>query len=238
MPLKLIAHLLLIMTLLPCSLQIEARNSLSFTCARDTVKSLQFDQYFDLLKKALDTLEYDFTVRSEPDMRALAMAARGESDGICLRPKHYMEHFSINSLIRIDVAIIHINVQIFSHQQGLSITPSTQLSSHGKTVSFRRGNYWAEHYLKTQEGVTYFDVTESSTGLKLLAARRIDYFVGFEPTITQLMRNEDYQRNIYLSGTLRRVALYAYINKKHKSLVRPLREQLTRLLGPSSIATD
>ncbi len=230
MSIRLLLSYLIISALLPISAQLQARESLLFTCAKDTTEGPSFSYYRNLYERAFDNIGYDFSIVSEPDMRALTMAATGQSDGICVRPSAYMEQFGIADLIKVKVLIAEADMQIWSHNKDLLITRQTPLSSIGRVASFRRGNYWAKQYLADQEGIIHFDVTTSSTGLKLLAAQRIDFFIGFEPIIGSILSDELLEGKIYAVGTLHRVKLYPYLHKKHSNLIPALELQLKELL--------
>jgi len=73
--------------------------------------------------------------------------------------------------------------------------------------------------------------------MKMLGGGRLDLFIGIGPLIGFAIDKYHLHDSVYLAGTLTTLALYPYLNVRHRELAVPLAEQLNRLIEERKFLT-
>lgn len=130
----------LLITISPISL---ARDSIVFTCSLEK-SDPQYEDLLNLFRDAFDTLDMDFSMQPVPVRRAIAAASSGQADGDCFRLHDYIEISGTPNLVRVDVPVVNVDAQVWSHSPNLSVTSMGALPKVGSRVGYRRGIKWVE----------------------------------------------------------------------------------------------
>lgn len=85
-------------------------------------------------------------------------------------------------------------------------------------------------FLDRQQGFQKIAVSTDSLGLKMLAAGRLDLYIGSGMQVATSLNRLALRRPIYLAGTLTTVEFYPHLHRRHQHLAAPLAAELKRLI--------
>lgn len=161
-----------------------------------------------------DQLGYSFQQISMPRSREAHELSLGNIDGICGRAKLH-ETKQPNS-VRVKVPILHTNIRVWSLSASDEIRSSDDLIPARK-IAYVRGSTFLEQALSGYQGhlVPTYDML---IGIKMLAAGRVDYLVGFDNMYQNLIKDTVLKAPIYGVGVLDSVAIYPYFHSSRSDL--------------------
>ena len=224
-----LAHLFCFTLLLAVSAAGMARESIHFSCVQPT-DSTTFQYLLPLYQEAFDGLDLNFSMTSAPALRDIAEANAGRTDGQCMRSYEYAELERLENLHRVEVAVWTTDFQMWGHSPDTNVSQSSTDALTGYRVGYRRGFATVREYLKQRKATVSDNPITTVSGLKMLAARRLDIYIDGESSIEDARRGLLLRRPIYLLGTIERVKSYPYLHKRHRHLAAPLAAQLKRIL--------
>ena len=165
-------------------------------------------------------------VSTLPGQRSLLEANNGNYDGDASRRvnlKNFTKKSETGNLILVKTPLIGIRLKSLRRSE----TPSFSIFSDvvHKKVAFQRGRKFLESRNKENK---WMALNTIDAGVKLLSLKRIDYLLGFNCELRDLMRDKNgivisdlnyFDENFYL-----------YIHKKHSSIVSKLENSLTKAI--------
>jgi len=238
---KTIALYTVTLLLMCCSSLGFSREKIIFTCALAPdfpIKKLSHE----IFTEAFDALGYDFDFRLSADLRSVVDAATGVTDGVCSRVYNYNEISGTPNLVRVESRVADITIEVWSRKPGVPMNnmddlPANTSGSNLSKVGHKRGSVWIDDYLKTQPQAESIRVVDVGMGMKMLGGGRLDLFIGIGPLIGFAIDKYHLHDSVYLAGTLTTLALYPYLNVRHRELAVPLAEKLNRLIEERKFLT-
>ncbi|WP_022667287.1 hypothetical protein [Desulfospira joergensenii] len=187
------------------------------------VKSSMYGQWLTLVfTEAFRRLGYEFQYDGYPAARASAMSDAGKVDGEISRVFEYQRDHP--NLIRVEEALYSTNFVAYTVKPGLVLNGWKSLKNTTFNVEYRRGVKLSKNKLSLVVPAEHLsDVTSAEQGLKKLITRRTDLYVDVEFTIIETMKRLNPDKfdvsTLYQAGIMQEVKAYAYLHKKHASLV-------------------
>ncbi len=173
-------------------------------------------------------LGFDFTMIALPRAREVAELNRGALDGSCGREN--IEPFTSNKNMQmIDIPIAEVTFDVLALSAQGQIKNLSQLPT-GSSVAYVRGSEKLKRVLQATSNLKLIRVTTPDIGMKMLAAKRIDYFVGANATYTEVIERSDFNVPFYTVFSLGEMIMYPYIHVRHARLVGDIELEMRRFL--------
>ncbi len=213
-----------------CGSPSTAREKLHFVC------SIPQDhrEYIELSKgyrAIFDRLDIDFSMQHAPLLRSIALIESGQADGGCVHSMALYKENRTQNIMPVDVILIKVDLQLWSHTKGISVNPNTELHQLGSKAGYKRGAIVVEDYLNKQKHLTIQSVETDELGLKMLAAKRLDFYIGNEIQINEAINNIDAGEKVYFAGNVATINLSPSLNIRHKDLAIPLAREIKKELS-------
>ncbi len=173
-------------------------------------------------------LGFDFKMIALPRAREIAELNRGALDGSCGR-ENIEPFISSKNLQMIDVPIAEVTFDVLALSAQGKIKSLSQLPPDS-TVAYVRGSEKLKKVLQTTSHLKLIRVTTPDIGMKMLAAKRIDYFVGANATYTDVIERSDFNVPFYTVFSLAKMTMYPYVHVQHKGLVSDMELEMRRFL--------
>ncbi|WP_423893982.1 hypothetical protein [Candidatus Pelagadaptatus aseana] len=181
-----------------------------------------FEQVKRFYQQAFGELGYDFTLVPLPRAREVAEVLNGRLDGSCARPN--VAPFSSSAeLIQLEVPVARATPQLLTHIKDLS---GVAAAAHEAKLAYVRGGQWAGQKFGLLGDRKSIGVTTVDIGIKMLAAKRIGFFVDnslMQDTVLGAMKIDT---PLYRHSLGEPYYLYPFIKRSHQELVKPLEQQL------------
>lgn len=196
-----------------------------FSCSLD--KKVKLYRYFDhLYSEAFKKLGYQFRMISLPRARETHELSLGKIDGSCGRTRFVGEQHE--NVIRVNESVLEIEIRVWSHRPADEITSLADIPASA-TLAMVRGTTYFENKLSNYKGKIVYTQT-IGTGLKMLAAERIEFLMGFESRLQTLIENAAVEIPIYNALTLESLDIYPYLSQDHDGLVGELEAVLNKIV--------
>jgi ABC-type amino acid transport substrate-binding protein len=186
--------------------------------------SQAFSELETLYRGAFNALGYEFQMFSLPRARERAELLGGKLDGTCARAD-VEPYKSFRSLLKLQPPITEMALKVYSRQPMKVITNLDQLPS-GSTIAYVRGTTLARLILQRSPRLHPKDVTSAAIGIKMLAAGRVDYFLGLSSVSDYVLGKLDIRQMLFVVSDLPPIYLYPYINTRHNALHKPLQNYI------------
>ncbi len=182
-----------------------------------------------LYRHAFKSLGYEFQMLPLPRARERAELLGGKLDGTCARGD-VAPYNRYRDLIQLQPPVTKMALRVYSREPMKPVTHVNQLPG-GSTVAYVRGTQLARLVLQRAPLLQAEDVTTAEIGIKMLAAGRVDYFLGLSGASDYVLNHLDIRKMLFVASDLQPLLLYPYINVRHKALHEPLqryfRENMT-----------
>ena len=169
-------------------------------------------------------LNIKLEVMYHPLKRASIEANLGRVDGEPARI--YAYGASYPNLVRVEESVFSMSVISYTADPSTSgLSDWESLRNTEYKVGYPKGMKICENnLLKVVKAERLFKVTETSHGLRMLAAGRIDLYVDDLNSANPILLNNEYdlKDKIHVAGIMEEVPLYMYVHKKHRSLIPKL----------------
>lgn len=179
-----------------------------------------------IYSEAFAALGYDFSMIYPPAGRGIAMLDSGLVDGDCGRNGKFIEMTGSHNLLRVLEPIRNVNVSVWTNSPNIKISTLTDINRKGVQVGYVRGLIGVRSILDSFGNIKKLSLNDTVTGLKMLSANRLNFFVGVDSNVRQGLRVMEFQNPIYLAGRLSRSNLYPYLNKEHAHMAKRLAKEL------------
>lgn len=173
-------------------------------------------------------LGYQLLLDYEPPQRAAASLRRRLYDGLCGGTDNFNQLWDL-SLLRVGAPVAHLALQAWSTDPALQVLSPQALS--GRRVALVRGYPLTLQLLEDIQLQSQEEVTSTGTGLKMLAAKRVDIFLGIDFFVQHSLNRLSLSEAVFGSGLLHRFDVYTYLQPEFAELVTPM-EQVIRARGP------
>lgn len=186
--------------------------------------------------EAFSRLGIDFEVRDYPLQRISHMADTQEIDGDLSRVVDYQtEH---PDLIRVEESHGNLDIVAFSRKSTLRLDGWDSLKFKKLEVGYIHGSKKVHEMLMTRIPKSNIHIVHGyEAGLGMLSLERIDVFiVSRQGTFPFLKDNHFKGIPIYMSGTMDKKPLHAFLIKKHKDLAVELAKVLYEMKTEGLIA--
>lgn len=173
-------------------------------------------------------LGYQVFLTYEPPQRAIASLRAKHYDGTCGGFEDFNRRWEL-TMTRVDEVSANLAITVWSNNPATEIRSIEQLA--GKRVALVRGHSINPSALGAELwGATEF-VSNTEIGLKMLAAGRVDAFVGFDYFIKSNINRLDLVNTVYRAGSLIQLDAYPYLQPEFEPLAAPL-ATLIKARGP------
>lgn len=175
----------------------------------------------DLLKEAFRRIGHPFEAEFHSARRSLLSSNTGETDGELFRVKNFLEisNGKYPNLIRIETELRKLEIVVVTRKgEGLETLDDLD----GRTVSYVPGHRIYKAMLGGREALNLIEIPDVNWAFQLLHKGRIDG-VGSDRVLGEFRaaRIEGFGDQIS-SIPIVDIGLYAFIHKRHKSLVPEL----------------
>lgn len=172
---------------------------------------------------------YTLTMVALPRAREIAELNKGILDGTCARGNYPPFNQSAN-LIKLKTPIATVTYEV------IATTPQPPFQHpadipKGKRIAFVRGSPIADKLLEKHPAKNRIPVTNVDIGMKMLAARRIDYYVDFYESYSEILHNENFSTAFFSISNFDPTPLYPYINKRHQHIKNTLEAEINAQLS-------
>ncbi len=205
----------------------KVKGKVTFSCSLVPNNNLfrYLDHYYS---KMFRSLGYEFQLVSMPRTRETHELSKGSIDGSCGRTIAHQSQQA--NVIRVNTPIIASHIRVWSRNPGHEIESLEELSP-SSTLVLVRGTSILDNKLKSFKGQVVH-AANMATAVKMLAAGRVDYLIGFELTFQNSIAGAVIQSPIYAVGKFESVALYPYFHDEQLELA----QRLEQLLLQTSVA--
>lgn len=185
-----------------------------------------FEQIERLYRNAFQQLGYHFTLVSLPRTREVAEVLNSRLDGSCARPD--VAPFSnSDQVIRLEAPVARAIPQLLTHFESLS---DINTSYREAKLAYVRGSQWANQDFSLLGQRESIGVTTVDLGIKMLAAKRIGFFVDNGAMQDMILESMDIETPLYRHALGEPYYLYPFISRDHQELVEPLEKSLTQAM--------
>ncbi|WP_390618936.1 hypothetical protein [Maricurvus nonylphenolicus] len=203
---------------------------LKFSCAIPS-SNLYFKVVGDTLNQAFNTMGYHITLQSISRGREIAELKNGNMDGSCGRTNFFANNMQ-EYVTKLDVPLTKNRFQVWSTTPEAEINsihdfpPQSSLAVVRGTISV---NQKVRQYLPIVK-----QVNSAHTGLQLLAAGEVDFYVDIIQSAGPSLQHLNSQVPIYLSGSIHGAPVYPMLHRKHIYLQKQATELLRKQLESSN----
>lgn len=199
-----------------------------FTC---TINESNQDYHvlMQVYTEAFAALGYEFSMVSPPARRGIAMLDAGTVDGDCGRTGRFIEIVGTDNLVIVEEPIFRIDTTVWTNAPNIKFFALPEEMGQGVRVGYVRGYVGIRSILDTLNNVKVLPITNTSIGMKMLNANRLDFFVGLDSKIRQELTKTEFKRPFYVAGQIGHSNLYPYLTKKHAHLVDGLAKEIKRI---------
>lgn len=179
--------------------------------------------------EAFKRIGIEFVYEQYPGRRCSVMADEGSVDGEVARIASYAN--SHPNLIRVRESGFDVNFIAFSADPDINIDGWKSLRDKDYKIVGKRGVKKLQEKLPgvVKKENTYF-VSKWSYGFKMLADRRADVFIDVDVGAGRLLDSDEFKSSgIRIAGLMEKEATYAYLHRKHKSVVPQLEKALREM---------
>jgi hypothetical protein len=209
-----------------------ADNEIHLSCFFDK-QSAQTKALSELLITAFSNLNIQLFFHKQPPLRGIASANRGITDGYCIRGKHFSEAPEAKDFIQLETALTRTDIVIWGRDKSLKLPDAQQPFNSDYRIGYLRGFIWPEKYLKQKGANSPIALTSTQLGIKMLAAGRLDLYVGIEPfiegTVAELWKSPP----VYSLGKVTSINSFMYLHKRHQQIIPQLDSQFKTLIEAS-----
>lgn len=204
-------------TVTPVVIKESSETKIIFSCSLHAKTKLFkfFEATYSVLFKKLG---YGFEQISMPRARETHELSSGKVDGSCGRTMVHESH-QPNS-IRVKEAILETNIRIWSRIPYGEINSIEEIPVK-KSLAVVRGTTYFDKKLEAYNG-NVVQTPSMEAGVKMLAAGRVEYLVGFEISFQNLIGETIIESPIYAVGKLDSLKIYPYFHQRRSGLALEL----------------
>jgi hypothetical protein len=199
-----------------------------FTCTVNEVNRNYID-LSEIYTEAFAALGYEFEMLTPPAGRGIAMLVSEVVDGDCGRSGRFIEITGMHNLQKVPEPIREVSVSIWTNLPGLKTASLSDVDKQGGRVGYVRGYVGIRSMLDSLSHLEPISLNDTVTGMKMLSANRLDFFVGLDAKIRLEMATLEFKHPIYRSGRLDSTYIYPYLTKKHAHLAVGLAKEIRRI---------
>lgn len=215
----------------------QAAKKISFSCwiPPESPYHIKLKQIYS---EVFSALGYDFEMIYRPMQREIYEANQGISDGVCARDVSYLSSTPQSPLLRVEVAVAHTELQVWTHLRGIRIDNLSELNASPLRVGYVRGSSSNEMIFSEERLSAAQALINADVGLRMLSAGRIDLLVIIDATVKRLLPNMQLRNEIYYAGTLYSQQAYAHLHSRHRALLPAFTEELRRRVPEGGISIE
>lgn len=187
-----------------------------------------YEQAESFYRKVFTKLGYRFSMLSLPRTRELAELKKGQLEGSCGR-RFSPPYAVFPELVRVPVAIGTLSQVLLSRDATPGI-PSLSDLPDGKRIAYVRGGITATEFVNQYPNLDPIAVVDAEVGIKMLAAGRVDYFLGISITTRDVLTRLHFDQKIYQHVQMNKLEIYPYLAPKARYLVEPLENAIKQQL--------
>ncbi|MGH1372715.1 MAG: hypothetical protein ACRBBW_11800 [Cellvibrionaceae bacterium] len=200
----------------------DQQNTIRFSCSVNE-KSDHFRYFTELYTHAFEQLGYQFSMRSLPPLRELALLREQKIDGVCARTDGILSTPDTETLIRVDEVIAKSHMVIYGADSDIRIDQNNLQSLQKYRVGYRRGYLGLVDSLKGV-GLKNLQAIERPThGVRQLASGRIDVYIDQHIAIVSALTEHPLlEDKIHNLGSYKKRRAYSYLIPQHTKLAPAL----------------
>jgi len=183
-----------------------------------------------IYKQAFEALDYDFLMSHAPSLRSAANSKSGRTDGNCARTLTFMKNGGTN-LIVIDVPLTKARYWAWSLSPEVKVASFEDIARHHYKIALRHGMVPIEIPLSQYPEINSIRVINSSQGLKLLAAGRVDLYIDERELISHPMQKTKISVPLYHAGLLHEENVFPVLHRKHAAIADAFTQELRKQLN-------
>ena len=174
---------------------------------------------------AFKRLGYDMKYLYLPAARATIAATRGETDGELARTEYYGQQHP--ELVRVDESHKVVSFCAYTNRKDVKALDWETLKNSDLSIGYLRGLQRVERETKSWDADRIQVLNSDWSGLRMVAAHRIDVLIGPEPGVDNILSKEEFRNaGIRKVGYLESHKAHAYLNRRHAKLAEPLSQVL------------
>ncbi|MGH1372900.1 MAG: hypothetical protein ACRBBW_12730 [Cellvibrionaceae bacterium] len=199
-------------------------NEILFTCSIPA-DSPRFRQLSWIYGKVFKAQGHSFKMVSVPRARESVELKRQRVSGSCARAVSFIKQTP--NIVGLDVHVANSVLQLWSRTIKEKFSTLGELPT-GSSLAYVRGTHAIETLLASQtSNLRYVEVPNTSVGIRMLDAGRLDYFVGFRANTAEIIHSLSTRNDLFVVGELEGEPVHPILTEHHSAL----REATTRLLN-------
>ena len=220
---------LLCIVLITNSVFAASRPAISFSCVvPDNLP--QWAEVMEVYTNAFDNIGFDFSmVYVDPKHEIEDLINLHSYDGICGRVHNFSDELRIESIVRLNTAVMKTVLSVYRHPAMSTETPNV-LFFPGAKVGYLNSILVHKSILADHDEVIAVSFLKPEMGIKSLAEGEIDYWVGVSVVGEYMIKQLKVESSVTKIVNLKSDALYPYLNIKHSNIVTPLEVELQKII--------
>ena len=190
-----------------------------------------FQSVFKIYRNAFKALGYDFYMSYLPTARDASNVKSGLLDGSCARSSTFIE-IQADNIVAIKTPIANTQVRVWSLSPDTEITNLDEVARSGASIVIITGLVNLEERLKNYPDINISRVTYPEQGLKLLASRQVDLYIGAKELVLHALKTTQINQPLYDVGLILEETLFPVLNKKHSAIAEALTRELNKQIKP------
>lgn len=182
-----------------------------------------------------DQLGYDFSLKTYPVSRGLAMLEAGLVDGDCSRSESLLDNSGNVSIVRVGVVIRSTDYGVWSHSADLESISILDLKKQNYRIGYSKGSVVVEQFFRRHDLTNVVAIEGLSNGLRMLSANRFDLFLVGNGLVYEQENTMGLRSPIYMGGIVFRDHSYLYLHKKHEKLRDVIERKLAMVIQPGGV---
>lgn len=214
----------------PFSARIPSRqvNEVIFSCSVPK-DSPQFALLELVYREAFEALGHKFRLISLPRVRETAELHRQNIGGSCGRTASLLA--TNPEITGIDITAAYADLRVWSSNPDESFAAIADIPPHSR-IGYVRGSTAVENDgpLDNNPQLTFLGVANTAVGIKMLDAKRIDYFLGFKINTINILTSITTRNTIYSAGDISGKRIVPILTEQWSHLATDLESELKLLM--------
>lgn len=214
----------------PFSARIPQRqaNEIIFSCSvpKDSNRFALLEQVYS---EAFNALGYKFRLISLPRVRESAELNRQNIAGSCGRTSSFLR--TNPKAVAVNIPAAYANLRIWSRSPNEIFTSIADIPPRSR-IGYVRGSSAIEQggIVDNHPRLSFLGVTNTAVGIKMLDAKRIDYYLGFKINTINILTSITTRNSIYSAGDIDGEKIVPILTEQWGHLATDLERELKLLM--------
>jgi hypothetical protein len=206
---------------------LSSEGAIHFNCALNN-RSPLFHKLVSIYRQAFKDIGKEFYMTTTLPGREMANITSGLIDGSCGRSKKIFERFGRDKLLLVNVPIMNVEFQVWTHMPDLEATSLADFSDGKLRVGYRYGLVVVDREFQKWPEMQVTKVIHSEQGVKMLAAKRIDVYIDASERLSQAFKTVEYATDLKQLDVNLQTTIFPMLNVKHREIADVLEAVLKK----------